>query len=250
MASYNVIGEMSRRWGADASLDLVEDNGATWSLATSAASDSLTLTRDGSTYAVWKGDPSGAVLGGSGTSTTPTSTSTANSNFLGYWVKNTAATGDTRGIYMRLYVSGAGAGEAGRFYTTVNADNAATGGTVNGVHASLSVATGGSISGTGHALRATLDVADSVTAGGSQLSSIQCDTNFGTSAVVPADTSFITFNNVGAAPTTNGAPYLFNIQNPNTSTMFVAATNSVIDHALKIRVGGVDYWIGLYDATS
>lgn len=29
---------------------------------------------------------------------------------------------------------------------------------------------------------------------------------------------------------------------------FTTATNTTIDHALKIRVGGVTYWIGLYDA--
>jgi hypothetical protein len=32
--------------------------------------------------------------------------------------------------------------------------------------------------------------------------------------------------------------------------MFVAATNATIDHALKVKVNGTDYWIGLYDSPS
>ncbi|MBC8274112.1 MAG: hypothetical protein H8E40_03995 [Chloroflexi bacterium] len=31
---------------------------------------------------------------------------------------------------------------------------------------------------------------------------------------------------------------------------FTTATNAVIDHALRVRIGGVNYFIGLYDATT
>ncbi len=41
--------------------------------------------------------------------------------------------------------------------------------------------------------------------------------------------------------------YLIQLDSPN---LLVAATNSVIDHAIPIRVGSTNYWIGVYDATS
>src|SRR5512133_975947 len=79
--------------------------------------------------------PTVACLIGAGTSTTPAKTATANKNFLGFWTKSTATSGDSRGLYLRHYISGAGgSGEAARIYTTVN--NVA-GSTAHGANISL-----------------------------------------------------------------------------------------------------------------
>lgn len=200
-----------------------------------------------------------AVLHGAGTTSsrvTPPTATTANLNFLGYFLETSATTGDTRGMYIRLYFSGAGSGEALRAYGTVNAANVATGGTVNGAHISLSVASGGTVSGAAHALRATLDVAASVTPGGT-ISVLQVDSNIGADAV-PGNTAFISFDNVGTAPTTNGLAYLFQVTNPNTDSFFVDAgtgtgsagitSGGVAAKVLKCRVGSTDYWLPLFSS--
>ena len=200
-----------------------------------------------------------AVLRGGGTSTTQLTTATADKNFFGYWTSSTATSGDSRGIYWRHYIKGAGgAGEAARFYTTVSAA-ASSSGTVNGAHISISFATGGTAAGASNALRATYDMAASVAPGGTP-AVIQADSNIGASATVPATMAFFHLDNVGTAPTTNGVPLLFNILNPDTTTFFTAAgtgtnsaavsTGGVASKALKISVGGTAYWIGLFSSNS
>lgn len=210
-------------------------------------------------------DPStAALLHGAGTSTSGDRIQdggTANKNFLGYWVETTATSGDTRGMYIRLYFSGAGvSGEALRAYGTVNNVTAATGGTVNGAHISLNVTgASGAISGAGNALRATLDLAASTTPGGT-IAVIQADSNFGASATVPATAAFFHLDNVGTAPTTNGIPLLFNILNPDTSTFFVnagtgansagVASGGVAAKVLKCSVGGTAYYLPLFSSNA
>jgi hypothetical protein len=97
----------------------------------------------------------GAILK-AGTSSVPVATSTASTNFLQVYVNNTATSGDNRGLYLREYISGAGAGgEAARIFTTIN--NVAAG-TAHGAHISLNFGTSGKVSGLGVALRGTLHV--------------------------------------------------------------------------------------------
>jgi hypothetical protein len=200
---------------------------------------------------------SNAAFPAYGTTTTPLTTSTANKNFLGFWVQSTATTGDARGMYLRLYLSGGGSGEAGRFYTTINNGTVAVGGTVNGAHISLN-ATGASaaVSGSANAVRATLDLASTVGAIGGTLAVIRADTNIATGPTVPATTAFMAFDNAG----TQKLGYLFNITNPDTSAMFVNAgtgaqscgvsTGAVANKVLKITVGGVNYWLPLCSSNS
>jgi hypothetical protein len=97
----------------------------------------------------------GAILK-AGTSSVPVATSTASTNFLQVYVNNTATSGDNRGLYLREYISGAGAGgEAARIFTTVN--NVAAG-TAHGAHISLNFGTSGEVTGLGVAVRGTLHI--------------------------------------------------------------------------------------------
>lgn len=116
---------------------------------------------------------------GGGTSTTPLSTAVADKNFIGFWTKSTATSGDSRGAYLRHYLAGAGVmGECLRAYTTVDGV-AATGG--QGAHISLSFANSGSITGLGTGVRGTFHVPNAAMAAGGTFAAAQaeiyCDGN-------------------------------------------------------------------------
>lgn len=138
------------------------------------------------------GDDSAALYLGRGTSSAPATNADANKNWIGFWFDTTATSGDTRGLYLRQYFSGAGvSGEAARIFGTVNNVTAATGGTVNGAHITLSVTgASGAVSGAGNALRATLGLGASTNAGGT-LAGIQIDSDFDNGATVPSNAACI-----------------------------------------------------------
>jgi hypothetical protein len=110
-----------------------------------------------------------------GTASSPITVTTAQ-NVSSSYVTSSATTGDTRLNYSRLDITSTGSGETLRAFTRVTAANAATGGTVNGAHISLSINGSGTISGAGNALRVTLG--GSSTAPGGTISAIQLDSDF------------------------------------------------------------------------
>jgi len=200
-------------------------------------------------------DTAALFLGG-GTAASRLTTAVADKNFLGLWTESTATSGDSRGLYLRHYIKGAGgSGEAIRGYATIDGVAAAVGGTVNGAHISLKIATGGSVSGAGNALRATLETDASVAPGGT-LAVIRADTSFGASATVPDSAAFIALDNLGTPKLSR----LLSITNPDTTAMFVNAgtgansaavsTGGVAAKVLKVSVGGVDYWLPLFSSNS
>jgi hypothetical protein len=189
----------------------------------------------------WPAAPASTILlHGRGSASSPVETTSANKNFLGYWVKSSAATGDARGIYLRLYLSGAGGGEAGRFFATAAANNVATGGTINGVHTSLSINTSSSVSGAGNALRATLGAAAATRTLGGTLAAIQADSDIGTGNTLPTSHAFIRFTNSGAVALGN----LFQVPAAANGTMFAAHTTQTMTHSLKIiDAAGTAYYV-------
>ena len=92
-----------------------------------------------------------------GASSYPITSSVANANFMGFYVANTDATGGTaRGMYMRLYLGGAGqSGEAVRAFTTVNAAGCVA---VHGIQASVSFGTSGTVTGLAAGVRGTMQI--------------------------------------------------------------------------------------------
>lgn len=188
------------------------------------------------------GGTTAALIMGAGTSASPATTATADKNFLGFWTQSTATTGDSRGLYLRHYFSGAGgSGEAARLYGTINNVSVATGGTVNGAHISLS-ATGASaaVSGAANVARMTLDLAATVGVLGGTVNVLRLDTNIPAGPTIPARTAFITTDNLAAQK----LDYLLNVTNASTA-MFAAATDTTISHKLKITVAGTDYFVAL-----
>jgi len=169
-----------------------------------------------------------------GTITEPITVDTA-SNVSSSYVTASNTTGDVRLNYSRLTFTSTGSGETGRWLTRVTGANAATGGTVNGGHISLSVNTGGSISGAGNGLRVTLGAAASVTVGGT-VAALQVDSDLGAGATLPGNASFIRATNSGSGTISN----LFNLP----AAMFVAQVAADSTHTIKtVASDGTNYYI-------
>ncbi len=194
--------------------------------------------------------------GATGSSPTDVATTaTPDVKFDGLWTASTATSGDSRNLYRRHYFRGAGgSGEAIRGYGTVDGVQAAVGGTVNGAHLSLLIGTGGSVSGAGNAVRATLETDASVHPGGT-LAVLRLDTNLGTSSVLPATAAFLAVDNLTAVKLDLFAMFT----NPSTTMIASAGTGAqsagvstggVASKAVKVTVDGVAYWLPLFSSNS
>lgn len=187
------------------------------------------------------GDESSAIFLGRGTSTTPATTATANLNHMGFWFDTTATSGDSRGLYLRQYFSGAGvSGEAARIYSTVNNVTAATGGTVNGAHITLNVTgASGKISGAANALRATLDFAATPTTVGGTCAVIQVDSNIAAGPTIPAGTAFLRFTDSGSQTLS----YLLNVPTTGSGLLMAPHVTQTMTDSIRIVMadGNVRY---------
>jgi len=176
-----------------------------------------------------------------GTATDPITVTTAE-NISSFYGTASNTTGDTRLSYNRLTFTSTGSGETIRALTRVTGANAATGGTVNGAHISLSVNTGGSISGAGNGLRVTLGAAASVTVGGT-VAALQVDSDLGAGATLPGNASFIRVTNSGAGTITN----LFNL--PDAMVAPIGATPTTATQKIRfVDSAGVGYFLYAIEA--
>lgn len=153
-----------------------------------------------------------------------------NKNVLGFWVQGNGATGDTRVIYARLYVNGAGGGEAGRFYATATTTSAATGGTLNGIHATAGVDGTGTISGQANAIRATFEATAATRTIGGTCAVLDLDTNIGANNTVSAPHAFLRFANLGSVSFTN----LLMIPDVASGGILAAHTTQTMTHSIRI----------------
>jgi len=176
-----------------------------------------------------------------GTATDPITVTTAE-NISSFYGTASNTTGDTRLSYNRLTFTSTGSGETIRALTRVTGANAATGGTVNGAHISLSVNTGGSISGAGNGLRVTLGAAASVTVGGT-VAALQVDSDLGAGATLPGNASFIRVTNSGSGTITN----LFNL--PDAMVAPIGATPTTATQKIRfVDSAGVGYFLYAIEA--
>lgn len=182
----------------------------------------------------------------SGTSSSPISVTTAG-NISSSYGTTSAATGDTRLSYQRLAFTSTGSGETARILTRVTGANAATGGTINGAHISTSINTGGSISGAANAIRATLG--GTATTPGGTLAVLQLDTDYGTNVTLGAASSFIRVTDSGSQ--TGEVQNLINIETGPAATVAPTATAvATVSKAIKVRIGGTDYYVPAYASFS
>lgn len=181
-----------------------------------------------------------------GTNSANITTSAADTKFLEIRYTSSATSGDTRGIYLALTISGAGgAGEAVRGRTILTA---AAAGTVNGGHFGIESGTGGSVTGLATGCRATFMCPDraatgTICGGMSELWAEGSSSDFNAATKHSIHRFVVDGNATGKATAKNVFEFV-----GLSSTQLVAATNSVIDHALQVIVNGTTYWIGLYDA--
>lgn len=173
----------------------------------------------------------------SGTATSEIAVTTA-SNVSSSYVTASNTTGDVRLNYSRLTFTSTGSGETARFLTRVTGANAATGGTVNGAHISLSINGSGTISGAGNALRVTLG--GSSTAPGGTISAIQLDSDFASGGSWSGAT-YLRCTNSGTG--TIGA--LLRVPAPAAAGVFRAAVGSPsVTHTIPvISDNGTTYYI-------
>jgi hypothetical protein len=180
-----------------------------------------------------------------GTSASPISTAVAGFKRWELRAKTTATSGDGRAAYVSMEFAGAGvSGEAIRARSIVSA---AVAGGVHGLHGGVEIATAGSVTGLAAGVRGTLigknaSVGGTVCGGMSELWADGASTDW-----AGGTHSIHRFVNAGDGTGKATAKNVFEFVGLS-STQFVAATNSVIDHALQVLIDGVTYWIGLYDA--
>ena len=174
-----------------------------------------------------------------GTASAPITVTTA-TNINSSYATSSATTGDTRLSYNRLDITSTGSGETLRAFTRVSGANAATGGTVNGAHISLSVNSGGTISGAGNALRVTLGAAAGVSTGGT-VAALQVDSDLNATATVPATAAFIRVTNTNTTKINN----LLNLPAPAVGGVLAAVVGTPTQtHTIKVvDAAGVAYYI-------
>ena len=172
-----------------------------------------------------------------GTASAPIA-NTASGNLNQIYARTTHTSGDMRGLYSRVNFAGAGAGETLRALSQVTAAQGA-GQTTNGAHISLSVNTGGTISGAANALRATLGVAAGVTPGGT-LAAIQVDSDFPSSVTLPGSAAFMRFTNSNTGTIGN----LMNVP----AALVTVKGSAALSHKIKIvDSAGTAYYLMVSD---
>jgi hypothetical protein len=173
----------------------------------------------------------------SGTATDPVVVDTAGNVSSAYaTAENT--TGDVRLQYQRLTVASTGSGETGRWLTRVTGVGAATGGTVNGGHISLSINSPGTVSGAGNALRVTLG--GTSTNPGGTLAALQLDSDFALGGTW-SNASYIRCTNSGTGTIDTFAVL------PN--AMIAAESAAAVSHVIPIKnASGTPYYIMVSNA--
>ncbi len=153
----------------------------------------------------------------------------------------------SRVLYARLHQYGAGEGEAVRAYAFANNAATATGGTLNGLHASMSIATSCGISGAGQAIRATLEAAAATRTLGGTLAALNVDTNIGANNTLGATAAFIRVTDTGAVRCNS----LLNIPAAANGTLFAAHTTQAMTHSIKfVNAAGTAFYIMCTDAAT
>ena len=173
----------------------------------------------------------------SGTATSEISVTSAE-NVSSSYVSASNTTGDVRLNYSRLTFTSTGSGETIRALTRVTGAGAATGGTVNGAHISLSINGSGTISGAGNALRVTLG--GSSTNPGGTIAALQLDSDFASGGTW-TNSSYIRCTNSGTGTIDTFAV----LPNAMVATQSAAAVSHVI--AIK-NASGTPYYLMVSNA--
>jgi len=186
-----------------------------------------------------------SVYHGIGSSTLPFVLSKANRNYSTFYFKFTNASGDIRDQYRRVQWTSTGGGEVLRIYAQTANAAAATGGTINGIHATLDIYSG-AISGTASAIRANLASSASITPGGI-VSALFLSAGLGATCTITDNCSFIHVNDTGAG--TSIVDCFINFDTTisiaaNTPTSMISTHADVAcTHLIRCQAGGAALWL-------
>lgn len=202
------------------------------------------------------GSNSAGLLGGIGTAADPATSATAGAIFTEYRLESTATSGDARGEYLRLYLSGAGGGgEAFRAFTTVNDVAAAS---AHGAHISLNFGTSGTVTGQGIAGRFTLHLPTTALTSNVTMGAVQAEIWSDGSTSDPGGSTLLSYfravnggNASGKADVDDDA-VLFELSGFTAGAAKTFSTGTTVLSnmvaSLKIRVGSTLYYIPLIAA--
>lgn len=196
-------------------------------------------------------NPSNALLAGIGTSTVQPESAEANKNWLSFFVKSTATSGTSRGMYLRLYLPSNAGGEALRAFTTVSSNTPAD--TVNGAHISLSFgASAGNVTGESQALRSTFHLGNRTMTGANAAIKAELWAD-GSSSDINGTTSFLRFSaggNATGVAKIDTSGYFFAIDGLTASSgkLFRVAAPSTLAASLRVLIGATAYYLPLYSA--
>lgn len=178
---------------------------------------------------------------GGGASATPMTTAVADKNFVGFYTQSTATSGDSRGAYFKHNLGGTiaatGYGDGVRAYTTVGGTGYSY---ASGLHGTMSISVGGTVTGAGSGIRATLGAAAASRTLAGALSALHVCSDVGTGNTMPTVHGFMRFTNDGAVALSNLAV----IPNAANGTVFAAHTTQGLTHSIKfITEDGTAYYI-------
>jgi hypothetical protein len=188
------------------------------------------------------------LLMGVGTTALPATTSAADNMFTELRTQSTATSGDSRGLYWRHELKGAGlSGESVRAFTKVSA--ACT--NARGAHVSLDVNTTGSVTGLGVGVDAQILVPNQALGGGTYaVVNSEIYSAGSSSSVAASNIAFfraVACGDTTGAATVDTAGFLFSIQGltAGSGKLFQVNTAAAASHALKILIGSTNYYIML-----
>ena len=196
------------------------------------------------------GGANSALVFGAGTAALPATSATAGAIFLEFRTKATAASGDARGIYNRLYISGAGGGgEALRNFTTV--DNVAAA-TAHGSHTSISFGTTGTVTGQAIASRNTLHLKNEALTGNVTYAALQAEIYSDGASSDPGGSTKLSYLRCvndghadGIADVDDDVNLIEIIGHTIASGNMVVADvdESKMSHKIRINIGGTTYYL-------
>lgn len=179
-----------------------------------------------------------------GTSAYPL-TANGSHNFKRDYFVHAGSSGDVRGTYQDLKFTSTGSGETLRLRGIAAAASGATNGTINALHATGRVDSGGTVSGSLNAVRATLEVAGTTPTPGGKLSALRVDSNIVTGATMGTTDAFISVGDQGATELKNflcidAAPGA-----KDSGDMFLLRhADCAATHAIQIvDSAGTNYWL-------
>lgn len=178
-----------------------------------------------------------------GSSSKPISVSGGAHIFSRSYYRSRVASGDVRAHYEDLEHTSTGSGETFRIRGIVSGAGGATGGTINAIHATGRVATGGTVSGALNAIRATIESA--VAAPGGTIAALQLDSNLAANSTHGLNSSaFIRVTQSGS--TDLGTLMILpaaEADNHSATVLCTAGVDKAATHYIRIVAGSTPMWI-------